>query len=365
MHELEVKVEMWEKEKEKIKKCLWWKDVVNGLANQNQPTAEDNAGNESGANTQTAQTDTSPPATLNQDGKAWYIHPISIINYFSAKTYLFEKGDKHEIIREINIRLAGFGGNVPTDEFTERTENMIKQFQRDYMKVEETGTVDMKVIKAIDEFTTKLEYSFKFDEIKCQCKTKGIKTSDVILKKNVLNTCQGFGDEVSSRNSFEHPGIHRTLLFVLKALLFYFEKNNSEIRFLKIESGYRCRFHDVYMKYRTTNHMGDALDLHFTKNGVRTKLTTDMDFIRKNYFCDYMNSPYDPDPPKTNAHFGWELNKIGLEGAPMKHSNGAGATTWVHFDVREFANEFKLDRFYITDESDLMKSSLIELCKTI
>ncbi|WP_141674345.1 hypothetical protein, partial [Gilliamella sp. wkB108] len=88
MHELEVKVEMWEKEKEKIKKCLWWKDVVNGLANQNQPTAEDNAGNVSGANTQTAQTDTSPPATLNQDGKAWYIHPISIINYFSAKTYL-------------------------------------------------------------------------------------------------------------------------------------------------------------------------------------------------------------------------------------------------------------------------------------
>jgi hypothetical protein len=42
------------------------------------------------------------------------------------------------LIREINIRLAGFGGNVPTDEFTDRTEKMVKQFQRDYMKVPET-----------------------------------------------------------------------------------------------------------------------------------------------------------------------------------------------------------------------------------
>ncbi|WP_218056063.1 peptidoglycan-binding domain-containing protein, partial [Gilliamella sp. wkB108] len=185
MHELEVKVEMWEKEKEKIKKCLWWKDVVNGLANQNQPTTEDNAGNVNGANTQTAQTDTSPPATLNQDGKAWYIHPISIINYFSAKTYLFEKGDKHEIIREINIRLAGFGGNVPTDEFTERTEKMIKQFQRDYMEVEETGFVAMDVIKAIDEFQREYPIDTYFEQARCKC-------SNLTLAKNDI-ACEGVG----------------------------------------------------------------------------------------------------------------------------------------------------------------------------
>ncbi|MCO6525067.1 MAG: hypothetical protein J6562_08615, partial [Candidatus Schmidhempelia sp.] len=210
-------------------------------------------------------------------------------------------------------------------------------------------------------FTMDSKYTFKFDEIKCQCKTKGKTTKDVILKKDVLNTCDGFGGKVESRNSFENPGIHRTLLFVLKALLFYFEKNNSEIRFLKIESGYRCRFHEIYQKYKTTNHMGDALDLHFTKNGERTKLTSDMDIIRKDYFCDYMNSPYDPNPPKKNAHFGWELNKIGLEGAPMKYSLGKGATTWVHFDVREFEKRFKLDYLYIKNECDLMKNSLLEL----
>jgi hypothetical protein len=56
-----------------------------------------------------------------------------------GEKYCIKKGDKNELIREINIRLAGFGGNVPTDEFTDCTEKMIKQFQRDYMKVPETG----------------------------------------------------------------------------------------------------------------------------------------------------------------------------------------------------------------------------------
>ncbi|EKT3967485.1 hypothetical protein NTJ12_002577, partial [Flavobacterium psychrophilum] len=51
-----------------------------------------------------------------------------------GEKFCIKKGDKSELIREINIRLAGFGGNVPTDEFTDRTEKMIKQFQRDYMK---------------------------------------------------------------------------------------------------------------------------------------------------------------------------------------------------------------------------------------
>lgn len=48
---------------------------------------------------------------------------------------------KSELIREINIRLAGFGGALPTDEFTELTAKCIKQFQRDYMGVSETGKI--------------------------------------------------------------------------------------------------------------------------------------------------------------------------------------------------------------------------------
>lgn len=32
---------------------------------------------------------------------------------------------KSELIREVNIRLAGFGGALPTDEFTELTTNVL------------------------------------------------------------------------------------------------------------------------------------------------------------------------------------------------------------------------------------------------
>ncbi|MCP5774729.1 peptidoglycan-binding protein, partial [Klebsiella pneumoniae] len=48
---------------------------------------------------------------------------------------------KSELIREVNIRLAGFGGALPTDEFTPLTAECIKQFQRDYMGVPETGKI--------------------------------------------------------------------------------------------------------------------------------------------------------------------------------------------------------------------------------
>jgi hypothetical protein len=48
---------------------------------------------------------------------------------------------------------------VPADEFTERTENMIKQFQYDYINVEETGFVDLQVVQAIDKFQE--EYAIK------------------------------------------------------------------------------------------------------------------------------------------------------------------------------------------------------------
>lgn len=62
---------------------------------------------------------------------------------------------KSELIREVNIRLAGFGGALPTDEFTELTAKCIKQFQRDYMGVPETGKICGSVLAALDEFNQK------------------------------------------------------------------------------------------------------------------------------------------------------------------------------------------------------------------
>ena len=116
-----------------------------------------------------------------------------------------------KLIQEINIRLAGFGGNVPTGEFTQRTKNSIMQFQRDYMGVPPTGKICGSLLKAIDEFCMNKAYDFNFGQTKCPCRR-----------------CEGYG---KGRNSFiiskkeysgkEYPGMHRSLLFALKGLLFY------------------------------------------------------------------------------------------------------------------------------------------------
>jgi hypothetical protein len=85
----------WQREKEeRIKPSLWWQQVAQAQA-QNQTTS-----------TEQSDADTNSPKLTNllTDGKAWFIHPIAMIDYFSGNTLLFKKGDKHEIIREINER---------------------------------------------------------------------------------------------------------------------------------------------------------------------------------------------------------------------------------------------------------------------
>ncbi len=156
--------------------------------------------------------------------------------------FCIKKGSpKSELIREINIRLAGFGGNVPTDEFTDRTEKMVKQFQRDYMKVPETGKLCGNVLKAIDEFQQK--YPINFSEIECKC-----------------GSCTGFGKERNSEEyqkatilekhrKYEYPGIHRSLICAYRASMFYIDKDKQlNFKTKWIESGYRCHDHPIYKR---------------------------------------------------------------------------------------------------------------------
>ncbi len=249
--------------------------------------------------------------------------------------FCIKKGDKNELIREINIRLAGFGGNVPTDEFTDRTEKMIKQFQRDYMKVPETGKICGNVLRAIDEFQNK--FSVDFNEIKCKCKN-----------------CTGFGDGSNkgkylkggeeAHHRYEYPGVHRSLLWALRAVKFYMVIN-GKYQFNKVNSGYRCRFHEEYKKKPTTNHMGKALDIHFNKNGVRTRLTADMEDIRLNIYNKYLGAKWD-----------WkEKNIFNLE------STKIGATTWVHYDVREFDTIYLDDKYFVKNVSELNGENIISM----
>lgn len=252
-----------------------------------------------------------------------------------GEKYCLKKGDKSDLIREINIRLAGFGGNVPTDEFTDRTEKMIKQFQRDYMKVPETGKVCGNVLKAIDEFQYK--YSIDFAEIKCKC-----------------GVCTGFGDNsnkgkylkgnAEAHHRYEYPGVHRSLIWALRAVKFYLVFD-GKYQFNKINSGYRCRFHEEYKKKPTTNHMGKALDIHFNKNGVRTKSTDDMEKIRLNIYNKYLGAKWD-----------WtEKNIFNLE------STDVGAKTWVHYDVREFDIKYLEDKFFVKNNAELNGKSILSL----
>jgi len=241
--------------------------------------------------------------------------------------FCIKKGDKGELIREINIKLSGFGGNVPTDEFTDRTEKMVKQFQRDYMKIPETGKVCGNVLKAIDEFG--LKYKYDFEQAKCQC-----------------GVCSGFGDgsnkgsylssnHTESVHKYEYPGIHRTIFWGLKAAIFYMEHDKSIYSFNKISSGYRCRNHDQYKKKPTTNHMGKAMDVHFDKNGVRTREVADLEAIRKDIFVKHLGAQYSWDDP----------DKFSLE------TTSQGASTWVHFDVRRFDSKYLDDKFFVKTDA--------------
>ncbi|WP_185147012.1 peptidoglycan-binding domain-containing protein, partial [Chryseobacterium echinoideorum] len=257
--------------------------------------------------------------------------------------FCIKKGSpKSELIREINIRLAGFGGNVPTDEFTDRTEKMIKQFQRDYMKVPETGKICGNVLKAIDEFQAK--YPINFDEIKCKC-----------------GSCTGYGKERNSEEyqntkilekhrKYEYPGVHRSLLWCYRASQFYINKD-TQLNFKTkwVESGYRCHDHYIYKRDKTTNHCGKALDIHYNilSTGQRTKNNDDMNKIRKDIFMKY-----------TGAKQDWNSGKdiFYLE---------SFATTWIHVDVREFSQEYLTKKYFVKNLSELNGKSIVQLANEL
>jgi GH24 family phage-related lysozyme (muramidase) len=259
--------------------------------------------------------------------------------------YCIKKGDENELIREVNIRLAGFGGNVPTDEFTDRTEKMIKQFQRDYMKVPETGKICGNVLKAIDEFQS--QFSVDFNELKCKC-----------------GKCSGFGNELyvtDKQNSkideayrkYEYPGVHRSLLWGYRALYFYLSNAQKGLTYsIKcINSGYRCWEDNKQNKRSSTNHMGKAIDIHFNKSGKRTQILEDMEEIREKVII-----------PKMGAQLRWgKHNKFSLEPTRKNYEKEFIATTWIHFDVRKFQLNYLENRYFVKSLDKLNGKSIVQL----
>lgn len=262
----------------------------------------------------------------------------------------------NELIREINIRLAGFGGNVPSDKFTDRTEKMVKQFQRDYMKVAETGKVCGNVLKAIDEFCNSWEE--KISDYTCLCKNV----------HSIRDKCSGFGkgryngEYSSSRkieryHKYERPGIHRSLLWGTSALKFYLSKQDV-YKYLWKTAGYRCWDHNRSVPRQTTNHMGKAVDIQFSKNGhnilgsVRSNLPL-LHEIYDKFYKKYLQAKYQWVDGKNN----FSIEPIGI---------GEGFTnSWIHLDVREFDNEYLDDRYFVRTQEKVLNGSIVELAKKL
>jgi GH24 family phage-related lysozyme (muramidase) len=250
-----------------------------------------------------------------------------------GERYCVKKGDKSELIREMNIRLNGFGGNVPTDEFTDLTEKMIKQFQKDYMKIAPTGKVCGNTLKAIDEFG--LKFTVNFNQTKCPC-----------------GVCSGYGQGkfLEQYNDsgikelvrkYEYPGIHRSLIWALKATMFYLtdQEKGLKLKVGKISSGYRCHENNKQKGRSSTNHMGKALDVQFyPETGKEDSTEANCDKVRdlmKKYF---------------NAQDRWKVaNRIAMEPSTrIRIGKEFIATTWVHYDVREFDLAYKENRYFVT-----------------
>ncbi len=140
---------------------------------------------------------------------------------------------KSELIRAVHIRLASFGGVLLKDEFTELTAKCIRQFQRDYMGVQDTGKICGSLITALDEFNQKYPIQKYMQSIACPCSQFGGGVQ-----------CKGFGAGRKKQYKIlgiEAPRMHRSTLWILKAAHFYLEKEKDlGVKITGISSGYRC-----------------------------------------------------------------------------------------------------------------------------
>jgi hypothetical protein len=255
------------------------------------------------------------------------------------KTY--KKGDNGKVILEVNVRLSGFGGMLPTEEFTDLTETGVKQFQKDYMRISEpTGVVDNDTLKAIDEFSEKWNESIS--DYKCLCHASGS-----AVKPN--DRCSGYGKgEIN-----EKPGIHRSLLWGISALKYYLSQQ-AEYKYANISAGYRCNAHNKVKNRTSINHMGSAVDIQFKyNNGTlyigRSKIDK-LKKIRDDFFIKYLH-----------AVEGWEgrANSYRLE--PI----GTGkdeSYSWIHIDVVKFEDKYKKDEFFVKEQSSVKGKTLLEVC---
>jgi hypothetical protein len=274
--------------------------------------------------------------------------PKTTLSMTCTKSSCITVGMSGALIEEVNIRLTGFGGSVKTgagiDKFTTDTESAIRNFQRDYMHVPDTGKICGDVLTALDQF--RIRFPVSIEEMKCRCGTCG-GFGQSLMNSETVNIYGGRGEIIKG---VEFPGIHRGLAWLFRAALFYTAVTDKTLgyTFLKISSGYRCWNDNKINRRKTYNHMGNALDLQFSQGNSTMRCTGLMlDTLREKIFI-----------KRLGAKIGWSHpHHASLESAKD------GATAWVHVDVREFGERYKLDRHYAATHSLLDGHPLVNLAR--
>lgn len=130
----------------------------------------------------------------------------------------------------------------------------------------------------------------------------------------------------------EYPGIHRSIIWAFKACMFYLSFTELGYKALLVSSGYRCIDRNVQKGRKSVNHMGQALDVQFSRvsNGAIANSVADVEKIREVVLVKSMGAEYRWD----------KKNEISLE------TTADGASSWVHFDSREYEQKYKKLNFY-------------------
>jgi hypothetical protein len=223
-------------------------------------------------------------------------------------------------VEELQIRLAGFRGTVPDGDFGPGTERQVMTFQQDFMEVPPTGVADRATLRAIDGFSRRFPIDFK--ALKCRC-----------------GVCKGFGrrrfrgeyrpgmPRVEAFHRYEYPGVHRMLLWAVRAAFFYLPQHK-----FVISSGYRCAVDNKQHGRSSTNHHGKAIDLDVPLKPGESK----RDDMRK---CDAIRGVL---VERAHAQIAWDAaNRKALEPSHI-------APTWVHYDVRCYESKYLQDRMFCT-----------------
>lgn len=243
-------------------------------------------------------------------------------------------GNEGPDVQELQMRLAGFRGTVPDGDFGPGTELQVVSFQRDYMGLDvPSGVADAATLAAIDEFARR--YPFDFSQLACNC-----------------GECGGFGQglykgryrsgmpRTEAYCRYEYPGLHRMLLWSVRALFFYL----PEYQF-RVTSGYRCSENNKQHGRSSTNHHGKAIDLDVPLQAGEDKRD---DMLR----CSRIRGLL---VERANAQIGWSgSNRKSLEPDNI-------APTWIHYDVRSYERKYLRDNFFCMDADSLDRPSANEL----